>query len=259
MAAAGRARAKGKSPAPPRAAGAGSGAPRPAKRRAPPRKRAAKAPPAEAPRLWPQVRWLLLRLAVVYLFFNLGLNVVLGASQPLRPLRLLTLDRIDERLDAAGLLLRHYIPTHTCEGQLSRPELEELATAIAGFHGVEPALLMAVADAESGFRAHAISPVGAVGLTQLMPSTARWIDVPDPFNPRDNLDGSARYLKSLLASFRGDLDLSIAAYNAGPGTVRRYGGIPPWPETRAYVRRVNARLTHYRSLAMVSQEDRATR
>lgn len=195
-------------------------------------------------------RWLLVRLALLYLGVNLALNLFLSLSQPLRPLRLMTLRRIDERLDAAGLLVRHHVPVHACEGSLGPAELRELAQVVATSVGVEAALLLAVADAESGFQAHAVSPVGAVGVAQLMPSTARWMGVDDPFEPRQNLEGSARYLKDLLRRYKGDMDRTIAAYNAGPGAVRRHGGIPPFPETRAYVARVSQRLRYYRSVAL---------
>ena len=213
-----------------------------AKKRAPARQKVA------APqRTWAITRWLLLRLVAGYIAFNLGLNLILSASQPLRPLRLMTMSRIDERLDAAGLLLRHHFPTHACETHLTPAEVQALGTGIAKYHDVEPALLLAVVETESAFITHAISPVGAMGLAQLMPSTASWLGVEDPFSPRENLDASARYLKRLLSQFKGDVSLALAAYNAGPGTVRRHGGIPPWPETQAYVKKVTKRRERYLS------------
>lgn len=105
-------------------------------------------------------------------------------------------------------------------------------------HGLDPRLLAAVASRESAFDVRAVSTTGACGLMQLMPDTARFLGVADIFDPRENVLGGARYLRTLLDTFNGDLDLTLAAYNAGPGAVRRYGGIPPYRETQNYVRNV---------------------
>ncbi|TMK44657.1 MAG: lytic transglycosylase domain-containing protein [Actinobacteria bacterium] len=102
--------------------------------------------------------------------------------------------------------------------------------------GVDPRLLAAITQAESGFNPGALSGAGAVGLTQLMPGTAAGLGV-DPTDPVANLDGGARYLAGQLDSF-GRVDLAVAAYNAGPGAVRQARGVPDYPETQAYVRRV---------------------
>ena len=105
-------------------------------------------------------------------------------------------------------------------------------------HRVDPRLLAAVAARESAFNARAVSSVGACGLMQLMPQTARFLGVSNVFDPRENVFGGARYLRTLLDTFNGDLDLTLAAYNAGPGAVQKYGGVPPYRETQAYVRAV---------------------
>jgi hypothetical protein len=123
-------------------------------------------------------------------------------------------------------------------GRLRAPEyMVELIRSASEEAGLDPALVAAVAAVESGFNPRAVSPAGAVGVMQLMPGTAAALGVSDPFDPAQNVRAGARYLRSLLDRF-GKLELALAAYNAGPGAVERYGGIPPYPETRAYVQAV---------------------
>jgi hypothetical protein len=112
-------------------------------------------------------------------------------------------------------------------------------------HGVDPDLLAAVAHAESGFDTDARSPAGALGLMQLMPSTARSLGV-DPMDPAQAADGAARLLAGYLRDYGGRTDLALAAYNAGPGAVRRYSGVPPYHETRTYIQRVTGYLEAHR-------------
>ena len=127
--------------------------------------------------------------------------------------------------------------------------LREPIEAAARRHGLDPTLAMAVARVESCFDVRARSRAGAEGIMQLMPATARALGVGDSFARDANLDGGTRYLARLLARFGGDETLALAAYNAGPGHVRRHGGVPPFPETVAYVRRVLAARERYRLLA----------
>lgn len=110
-------------------------------------------------------------------------------------------------------------------------------------HGLDPALLRALVEVESGGDPRALSAKGAKGLTQLMDSTAAELGVSDPFDPEQNLNGGAAYLRRLIDRYRGDLRLALAAYNSGPGAVDQRGDVPPYPETQRYVRSV---LERYR-------------
>ena len=110
----------------------------------------------------------------------------------------------------------------------------------AGAHGVSEELIRAIIETESSFDARAMSPSGACGLMQLMPVTQRRFGVADCFNVRENIAAGTRLLKTLLTRYQGSLSLSVAAYNAGETAVARHGGIPPYRQTRAYVRRVQA-------------------
>lgn len=120
----------------------------------------------------------------------------------------------------------------------------EIKTA-AQEHGVDPALVRAVIHAESAFNEKALSPVGAQGLMQLMPGTALEVGVQNAMVAADNIRGGVTYLAKMLERFKGDTQLATAAYNAGPGTVSRYGGIPPYAETKAYVERVGILRERY--------------
>lgn len=122
-----------------------------------------------------------------------------------------------------------------------------LIAASAQRNGVDPSLLKALIRQESGFDANARSGAGAVGLTQLMPSTAAGLGVGDPTDPSQAIEGGARYLREQLDAFGGDEAKALAAYNAGPGAVRQFGGVPPYAETQAYVQHVLAYAQGYRS------------
>jgi soluble lytic murein transglycosylase-like protein len=119
--------------------------------------------------------------------------------------------------------------------------------AAAQKYGLDPALLRGLIRQESNFDPNAGSPAGAQGLTQLMPATAAALGVTNPHDPAQNIDAGARYLRQQLDAFGGDVSKALAAYNAGPGAVQRYGGVPPYAETQNYVRQVQAYADQYRS------------
>lgn len=119
-----------------------------------------------------------------------------------------------------------------------RAQVEALVTSLAPNYGLQPSLVLAVIEAESGFNSQARSIKDAQGLMQLIPQTAQRFGVQNPYDPVQNLHGGMAYLRWLLAYFRGDVRLTLAGYNAGEGAVVRYGGVPPYAETRAYVEKI---------------------
>lgn len=135
-------------------------------------------------------------------------------------------------------------------GPASYTSYDDLIIGAAGRYGVDSELIRAVIKAESDFNSAARSRKGAMGLMQLMPETARLHNVADAYDPSANVDGGVRHLRMLLDRYQGDLELSLAAYNAGSAAVEKHGGIPPFAETREYVRRVLRFYDSYRSVGL---------
>ena len=140
------------------------------------------------------------------------------------------------------------------------PRFDAFVVEHARRHSLRPELVRAVIQVESGYNPAATSPKGAMGLMQLMPATARSLGVRNPYDPEDNIRGGTRYLRLLLDRYDGNEELALAAYNAGSGAVDRYGRIPPYRETRDYVRRVGqkagdsgprAKVVIYKSIEVI--------
>jgi soluble lytic murein transglycosylase-like protein len=150
------------------------------------------------------------------------------------------------------VISRSYAPVATAKPTASvsagaaqrRAANADLLTRAGSYSALAPQLLEAIAFVESRFNSAALSPKGAVGMMQLMPGTARELGV-DPHDPEQNARGGADYLRRMLEMFGGDIELAVAAYNAGPGAVKKHGGVPPFAETRAYVAAVMDYLSTY--------------
>jgi soluble lytic murein transglycosylase-like protein len=134
-------------------------------------------------------------------------------------------------------------------GTAQSSEYDPLIEAAARRNGVEPAVLHGLIEQESGFDASAQSSAGAGGLTQLMPGTAASMGVANPLDPAESIEGGARYLGQLMRQFAGNTTDALAAYNAGPGAVEQYGGVPPYAETQSYVSKVLGYAEAYRQSA----------
>ena len=135
-------------------------------------------------------------------------------------------------------LLERLLAEQNSEGEATTGSFSQLIEQAAEKYGVDPDLIEAVIQAESNYDADAVSSAGAQGLMQLMPATARSLGVTDAFDPAQNINGGVKLLSQLLNQYDGNVKLALAAYNAGPGAVAKYDGIPPYKETQMYVTRV---------------------
>jgi soluble lytic murein transglycosylase-like protein len=170
-----------------------------------------------------------------------ALTTLQGAGAPSRPGMVASVVRPDPH---TGRLVRSVVVARPRPGSAPRAggSLSRTVDRIARQNRLSPQLIHSVIQVESNYDPFAVSPKGALGLMQLIPSTARRFGVSDVFDPADNIQGGARYLKYLLELYKGDDALALAAYNAGENAVSRYGGVPPYPETWNYVRQVRQRL-----------------
>jgi soluble lytic murein transglycosylase-like protein len=182
------------------------------------------------------------------------LQQLIGGTPPVPPAAPAT--SFSSQLATASAAAAPAAPTATAAATLPATAASELPagtpfaaeiTAAAQRHGLDPALLAGLVKQESGFDPNAVSPAGARGLTQLMPGTAAGLGVTNPLDPAEALEGGAKYLREQLDSFGGDVARALAAYNAGPGAVQRYGGVPPYAETQNYVRIVQANAAELRA------------
>ena len=154
----------------------------------------------------------------------------------------LTMSQIAKNLEMAGPITSQGTFLNKGMSAQQKLQVQALISKVAVEQGIDERLLKAVVQAESDFNPDEVSHTGAMGLMQLMPDTARELGVVDPFNPYQNLTGGSKYLKQMLTRFNGDTSLALAAYNAGPGAVKRAGGIPNIAETKNYVSKILGNL-----------------
>jgi len=174
-------------------------------------------------------------------FINICLYFLLTISALLPPGQIRNREEVGLSLHNLGFAFF----AHSSQEIQTSVSTPDLIRAACRKHSMDPALVMAVIHAESRFDPKAVSPKGAVGLMQLSPLVTRELGIMDPFDPQMNIDGGIRYLKDLLDIFEGNQKLALAAYNAGPTQVYRHNGVPPFKETKEYLKRVFRYLTFY--------------
>ena len=150
------------------------------------------------------------------------------------------LDNMDAAENGASSANSSQTQTAASQGLKYNGSFKDLFQAASKKYGVDEKLIESIVKAESNFNPSAVSSAGAQGLMQLMPATAQGLGVNNPLDPAQNVDGGVRFLRQLLDHYNGNVSLAVAAYNAGPGAVDRYGGVPPYTETQTYVKRVLA-------------------
>jgi|SRR5579871_506181 len=154
------------------------------------------------------------------------------------------------RTDRSGKLVRRIVgPAVAAQKTAPSADITAAVDRVAAGHLLPPELIHSVIQVESNYNPYAVSPKGAMGLMQLIPATARRFGVNDAFDPMENIEGGAKYLKHLLDLYHGNYPLALAAYNAGEEAVARYGGVPPYPETQNYVVAVSKRFESSKAAA----------
>lgn len=143
-------------------------------------------------------------------------------------------------------ILETSVENNKSQNKITREEINNLITKYANKNGLDEDFVKAVVNQESGFNPKATSHCGAMGLMQLMPATAEGLGVTNAYNPEQNIQGGTKYLKGLLDRFDNNKSLALAAYNAGPNAVKKYGGIPPYAETQNYVKSVLSKYDKYK-------------
>lgn len=161
-----------------------------------------------------------------------------------------------DKIDKKKTLAESFSTKNSANLEKRIEKYKHIIDAKASKYGLDPNLLAGLIRQESNYNPYAVSHCGAMGMGQLMPDTARYLGVKDPFNAAQNIEGAAKYLKEQLNTFGGNVDKALAAYNAGPGAVKKYNGIPPYAETQNYVKAIRSHVGQIKELAVFTAKDK---